>query len=130
LCKQISTDEQLVCIVTKLWTGCWGSIPSRGKGQYYFLFGTTSRLVLGPTQLPIQWVLGVLSLGMGRLKQPSCEPDHSPPSSAKVEYILSYQSRSSGLWHHIVWWDTNISEAHSASITSPWSSMQHGPLKR
>jgi len=25
--------------------------------------------------------------------------------------------RSSGLWHHIVlWWDTNISEVHAASI--------------
>jgi hypothetical protein len=36
----------------------------------------------GPTQPPIQWVLGVLSLGV---KQQGPEADHSPPSSAKVE---------------------------------------------
>jgi hypothetical protein len=29
-----------------------------------FLFSTASRPVLGPTQPPIQWVLGALSLGV------------------------------------------------------------------
>jgi hypothetical protein len=33
-----------------------------------------------PTQSPIQWVLGALSLGV---KRPRREADHSPPSSAK-----------------------------------------------
>jgi hypothetical protein len=35
-----------------------------------------------PTQPPIQWVPGALSL---RVKRPGCEADHSPPSSAKVK---------------------------------------------
>jgi len=41
-----------------------------------------SRLALRPTQPPIQWVLGALSLGV---KQSGLEADHSPPSSAKVK---------------------------------------------
>jgi hypothetical protein len=32
-------------------------------GKEIFLFTTTSRLALGPTQPPIQWILVVLSLG-------------------------------------------------------------------
>jgi hypothetical protein len=47
-----------------------------------FLFTTASRMALGPTQPPIQWVPGALSLGV---KQPGHEADHSPPSSAKVK---------------------------------------------
>jgi hypothetical protein len=47
-----------------------------------FLFDTMSRLTLGPTQPPVQWVLEVLSL---RVKQPGHEADHSSPSSAKVK---------------------------------------------
>jgi hypothetical protein len=34
------------------------------------------------TQPPIQWVSGAVSLGV---KQPGCEADHSPPSSAEVK---------------------------------------------
>jgi hypothetical protein len=37
---------------------------------------------LGPTQPPIQWVPGALSLGV---KWPGREADHSPPSSAEVK---------------------------------------------
>jgi len=37
---------------------------------------------LGPTQPPIQWVPGDLSLGV---KQPGCKADHSPPSTPKVK---------------------------------------------
>jgi hypothetical protein len=40
-----------------------------------FLFAM-SRTALGPTQPPIQWVPGALSLGV---KQPGHEADHSPP---------------------------------------------------
>jgi hypothetical protein len=47
-----------------------------------FLFITTSRMALGPTQPPIQQVTGGLSLGV---KQPGSEADHSPPSSAEVK---------------------------------------------
>jgi hypothetical protein len=41
-----------------------GSIPDRGQG--IFLLAPASRLALGPTQPPIQWVLGVLSPGVKR----------------------------------------------------------------
>jgi hypothetical protein len=47
-----------------------------------FLFSTASRLTLGPTHPPIQWVLGALSLGE---KGQGHEADHSPPSSAEVK---------------------------------------------
>jgi len=50
-------------------------------GLGVFLFNTMFRMTLGPTQPPIQWVLGALSLG---LKQLGHEADHSPPSSAKI----------------------------------------------
>jgi hypothetical protein len=39
-------------------------------------------MTLGPTQTPIQWVPGALSLGVKRLGR---EADHSPPSSAEVK---------------------------------------------
>jgi hypothetical protein len=51
-------------------------------GLGIFLFTTASRTALGPTQPPIQWVLGALSLGV---KRPGREADNSPPSSAEVK---------------------------------------------
>jgi hypothetical protein len=51
-------------------------------GLGIFLFTTTSRMALGPTQPPIQWVPGALSLGV---KQLGIEADHSPLSSAEVK---------------------------------------------
>jgi len=47
-----------------------------------FLFTTASRTALRLTQPPIQWVPGVLYLG---LRRPGREADISSPSSAKVE---------------------------------------------
>jgi hypothetical protein len=47
-----------------------------------FLFTTVSRPTQGPTQPPIQWVPGILSLGV---KRPEREADHSPPSSSDVK---------------------------------------------
>jgi hypothetical protein len=47
-----------------------------------FPFTTASRTALGPTQPPIQWVRGALSLGV---KRPGREADHSPPSSVEVK---------------------------------------------
>jgi hypothetical protein len=41
-----------------------------------------SRLVLGPTQPPIQWVMGLLFLGV---MQSVREAEHSPRSSAEVK---------------------------------------------
>jgi hypothetical protein len=52
------------------------------QGLGIFLFTTASRTALRPTQPPIQWVPGSLSLG---LKRPWREADHSPPSSAEVK---------------------------------------------
>jgi hypothetical protein len=43
---------------------------------------TASKTALRPTQPPIQWVPGALSMGV---KWPGRESDHSPPSSAKVK---------------------------------------------
>jgi hypothetical protein len=45
------------------------------------LFSTASRLALGPTLSPIQWVRVALSPGMEQLGN---ETDHSPPISADV----------------------------------------------
>jgi hypothetical protein len=52
------------------------------RGLGIFLFTTASRTVPGPTQPPIQWVPGALSLGV---KQQGREADHSPPPSAEVK---------------------------------------------
>jgi hypothetical protein len=52
--------------------------PARARN----FFTTASRTALGPTQPPIQWVSGALSLGVKRWGHGA---DHSPPSSAKVE---------------------------------------------
>jgi len=52
------------------------------QGLGIFPFTTASRMVLGPTQPPIQWVWGALSLG---LKRPGREAGHSPASSAEVK---------------------------------------------
>jgi hypothetical protein len=58
-------------------------------GLGIFLFTTMSRLALGLTQPPIQWVSGEISLGV---KRPGREADHSPPSSAEVRNAWSYTS--------------------------------------
>jgi hypothetical protein len=52
-----------------------------------FLFSTASRLDLGPTQPPIQWVPGVLSPAV---KRPGREADHSLSSSAEVKNSWHY----------------------------------------
>jgi hypothetical protein len=52
------------------------------RGQKTFLFSTGSRPALGSTQPPI-WRLPGASFR--ELKWPSCEPDHSSPSSAEVK---------------------------------------------
>jgi hypothetical protein len=54
-----------------------------------FLLTAVSRTALGPTQPPIQWVPGTLSLGV---KRPRREADYSPPCSVDVENAWSYTS--------------------------------------
>jgi hypothetical protein len=61
----------------------WTSSPSRVKN---FHFSLLSRLALGPTQSPIQWVTAVLS---PRVKQSGREADHLPPTSAEVRGLDS-----------------------------------------
>jgi hypothetical protein len=46
-----------------------------------FLFSKISRLALGPSQAPIQWMSGTCSLG---LNWPWHEADHSSPSNADI----------------------------------------------
>jgi hypothetical protein len=50
--------------------------------SYLILKIRLSRPALGPTQPPIQWVPGALSLGV---KQLGREADHSPPSRAEIK---------------------------------------------
>jgi hypothetical protein len=52
------------------------------------LISVASRTALMPTQPPIQWVPGALSLAV---KRPGREADHSPPSSAEIkEWVELY----------------------------------------
>jgi hypothetical protein len=64
-----------------------------------FLFDSASRTALGPTQPPIQWVPGALSMGV---KWSGREADHSPPSSAEVKSVWSYVSTPSMRLHGVV----------------------------
>jgi hypothetical protein len=58
------------------------------QGLGVFIFTTASRPAPGPTQPPIQWVPGALSLGVKRL---GSEADHSPPFSAETkEWVELY----------------------------------------
>jgi hypothetical protein len=59
------------------------------QGLGIFFSTAASRTALGPTQPPIQWAPGALSLGV---KRPGREADHSPPSSAEVKNAWSYTS--------------------------------------
>jgi len=51
------------------------------------LFFSVSRLILGPTQPPIQWVPGTFSLG---IKQPMCE--------AKDNHLVLFVNIIINLW--------------------------------
>jgi hypothetical protein len=54
-----------------------------------FLFTTASRMALGPTHPPIQWVIEALSL---QVKRPGRETDHPPPYIVEVKNAWSYTS--------------------------------------
>jgi hypothetical protein len=56
-----------------------------------FLFTTASKTALGPTQPPILWVRGALSL---RVKRPGRKADRSPPSSAEVKESVALHFHS------------------------------------
>jgi hypothetical protein len=77
--------------------GVLGFDSRRGPG--IFLFTTASRTALRPTQPPIQWVQGALSLG---IKRPGHEADHSPPSSAEVKECMELYLHSPIRLHGVV----------------------------
>jgi hypothetical protein len=91
---RIANDTlHLQAVVTSVQSQSYGvddrdSVPGRDR-KGYFLFTTTSRLALRPTQPPIQWIPGALSPGE---KRPGCEADHSPSSTVKVRKAWSYNS--------------------------------------
>jgi hypothetical protein len=86
--------DSSVSIVTSLWAG-WPGFNAQ-QWQEFFHFTTSSRPALGPTQSPIQWVLGALSTGF--------EADHSPPSRAVVKNGGSYISTPLINFHGMVTW--------------------------
>jgi hypothetical protein len=64
-------------------------VPSPGRVKNFLLFH-------GPTQPPIQWVLGALS---PEVKRPGREADHSQPISAEVKKMWIYKFTSPyALW--------------------------------
>jgi hypothetical protein len=54
--------------------------------QRTFPVASVSRSVLRPTQPPVQWAVGVLSLGKAWSRR---DADHSPPSNAEVKKLFS-----------------------------------------
>jgi hypothetical protein len=80
------------------WTiGVLGFDSRRGLG--IFFFATVSRMALGPTQPPTQWVPETLFLGA---KRPGREADHSSGSSAEVKNAWSYTSTPPMRLHGVV----------------------------
>jgi hypothetical protein len=70
-----------------------------------FLCTTASRAALGPTQPPVQWVPGAVSLGV---KRPGRESDYSPPSRADFKNAWSYTSTPQ--YAFMAWWSVKAQE--------------------
>jgi hypothetical protein len=64
-----------------------------------FHYTTAFRTALGPTQPPIQWLPGALSLGV---KRPGREADYSPPSNAEVKECVELYLHSPIRLHGVV----------------------------
>jgi hypothetical protein len=91
--------DTLVATVTRLQAGR-SDIRTPAETKLFFFLLRTCRRVLGPTQPPIQWVMG-LSFGCNATQR---EGNHSPPSSAKDKmsgsipsYCVSYKPSQRGL---------------------------------
>jgi hypothetical protein len=76
------------------------SKPVKKGGPKNRLFATAvSRLALGPTQPPIQWVPAAFFLGV---KWPGREADRLPPSSAEFKDRWSYTTTPPIRLHGVV----------------------------
>jgi hypothetical protein len=93
----ITTDTKRSVQNIILWTDYFDKIYSRIGSRYstgldgqgsipgsaiFLLFFTASRPALGPTQPPVQWVLGAISPGVKRTGR---ETDHPPTSTAEFK---------------------------------------------
>jgi hypothetical protein len=99
-------------VISTTWTGITQWYSAR-QGLGIFLFTTVPRPALGPTQPPIQWVPGALSLGV---KRPEREADHSPPSSVEAKNAWSYTS--------IPQQGAGIARWYSAGLGAGWSGVR------
>jgi hypothetical protein len=79
--------DSSVCVVKRL--RAIRAVFDFREGLVIFLIAIASRLAVGSTQPPIQWVSGVFPPGV---KWPGREADHSPPSSAEVKNAWRYNS--------------------------------------
>jgi hypothetical protein len=82
-------EDSVVSIATGYWLGDRGVGSSSSGRIKNFLFSTSFRPALGPTQPPIQWVWGALSPGVKRQRR---EADHSHLTSAEVKKMWIYTS--------------------------------------
>jgi hypothetical protein len=122
-------DITVKCTALKNICGKLSHLCTAHSKRTNFLFSTSSRPALRPTQPPIQWVPGNLS--------PGRKADHSPPTSTKVKKIYisihplpdTPSWRSARLVKHrnnvtlIIrrghgWFSVNLYQTFT--ITSPW----------
>jgi hypothetical protein len=91
------TRDSSVCIALGYGLDDWGSRVRFPAGAGNFSLYHRVQNNSGPTQPPIQWVPGALSLGV---KRPGHEADHLPPSSAEAKNAWSYTSTpNTSSWH-------------------------------
>jgi hypothetical protein len=95
------------------------------RGLGIFLFTTASRTAPRPTQPPIQWVPGVLSL---RVKRPGREAYHSPPSSGEVKNAWSYTSTPPIRLHSVVLTSTQGQLVPSRSSSAEFNQLSMFPV--
>jgi len=81
------TWHNLDGVVTRLWGGRFGVWIPAGKRN--FLISRMSRPTLGPTQLPVPWVLWAVTAGV---KRPDCTDRQWSASSAKVQHAWRKKS--------------------------------------
>jgi hypothetical protein len=81
------------------------------RGLTIFLLTTASITALGPTQPPIQWVPGALSVGV---KRPGREEDHSPPTTAEVKECVQLYLHSSNT---PTWCGAQLKKKHRDNFT-------------